>query len=92
MLLLSVCLSYYNFSCTGRIFTTKAISDSVPPQPSMKTEEKIKLEPRMREELAIVRGERRIKKERRQQLEDSFSVFVFLLSFSLLSSLISVGR
>ena len=37
----------------------------------------------MRDEL---RGERRIKRERRQQVEDSFSVFVFLLSYILLSS------
>ena len=49
--------------------TNQSISDSVPPQP--KTEEKIKMEPRMRMREEMVR-ERRVKRERREQVMDIY--------------------
>ena len=49
--------------------TNQSISDSVPPQPN--TEEKIKMEPRMRMREEMVR-ERRVKRERREQVMDIY--------------------
>ena len=49
--------------------TNQSISDSVPPQPN--TEEKIKMEPRMRMREEILR-ERKVKRERREQVLDIY--------------------